>query len=70
MASPSSSSDLSVSNSRVELSVGLPSSARGVCLVGSTLRARVSCKQDVIYTTSSLTLVGETKATIMGKERW
>ncbi|GAA5976495.1 hypothetical protein JCM5350_001710 [Sporobolomyces pararoseus] len=67
MAGTSTSSELSTSNSRVQLSLPLASSH---CLVGTLLRPVVYFKEDVHYTSTSLKLVGETRATIMGKERW
>ncbi|GAA5960995.1 hypothetical protein JCM3765_006495 [Sporobolomyces pararoseus] len=70
MTGPSTGSELSTSNSRVVLSLPLSSSERGVCLVGTLLRPVVYFKEDVNYTSTSLKLLGETRATIMGKERW
>lgn len=66
MASSGSSGQLSASNSRVELSLSLSQP----CLIGTTLRPTVHYKADAHYASTSLRLVGETRATIMGKERW
>ncbi|GAA5834000.1 hypothetical protein JCM5353_008606 [Sporobolomyces roseus] len=61
----SSSTLLSASNSRVELSLSAPHYTPG-----STLRPSIHYKEASQYTSTSLRLLGETKATIMGKERW
>ena len=66
MASSGSSGELFASNSRVELSLSLSQP----CLIGTTLRPTVHYKADAHYASTSLRLVGETRATIFGIDRW